>query len=462
MKILKKSTIIVACISAVYLIGALILPYTALSYRSWVNVTGRFLSAVVLPLLLIWLAGKWFCRVVKGKSGIKVLLGIAAFGLYAYWTFWALLLILFTMQEERRLTERLLVTNEATFLSESDYHYYRSVAFFFKIPAELTEEAQTEYLEEKYDRDFVALDEHRFYDIERPTVEVVVENDGMELTDNYVEMLWLYYLEEGCEALDISRDYYVYENNMGICGWTCMELKGEKDIESFARDASVLVQYVMDKTDFFEDYRVLFYFYHGEGEDRITGYLPLWKLNEWDDVQKDYYLQTEGIEARVCEEYQKRSDYLNKKKEEAYQKELEQQLKEQNTPEPIKVEKSLEAMARQTFDEMLSEQGYLYQVKYNAKGNLYIDLGSRPAGENGDKSSEGYYRFTLVYDRTSKNEACELFVLYKEHYTKEDVNDGTAILDMYAVEIATGKVIVADRQAWSDVGTKEYQEATGE
>jgi hypothetical protein len=67
-----------------------------------------------------------------------------------------------------------------------------------------------------------------------------------------------------------------------------------------------------------------------------------------------------------------------------------------------------------------------------------------------------------VYDRPSKNGKCELFVFYKEHYTEEGTNDSTAILDMYAVEKSTGKVITADKQSWSDVGTQEYRNATGE
>ena len=36
------------------------------------------------------------------------------------------------------------------------------------------------------------------------------------------------------------------------------------------------------------------------------------------------------------------------------------------------------------------------------------------------------------------------------------------ILDMYAYVIDTGEVIDSGRQAWGDVGTSEYREATGE
>ena len=36
------------------------------------------------------------------------------------------------------------------------------------------------------------------------------------------------------------------------------------------------------------------------------------------------------------------------------------------------------------------------------------------------------------------------------------------ILDMYAVETATEKVIASGRRTWSDPGTREYREAAGE
>ncbi|MDE7199858.1 MAG: hypothetical protein K2O15_13395, partial [Lachnospiraceae bacterium] len=63
-----------------------------------------------------------------------------------------------------------------------------------------------------------------------------------------------------------------------------------------------------------------------------------------------------------------------------------------------------------------------------------------------------------VYDRTSENGACELLVLYRS----QEGSDNEAIVDMYAVETATGKVVASGRKAWSDVGTKEYREMTGE
>ena len=68
------------------------------------------------------------------------------------------------------------------------------------------------------------------------------------------------------------------------------------------------------------------------------------------------------------------------------------------------------------------------------------------------------YSYRLVYDRPSKNGACELLVLYRS----VEGSDNEAIVDMYAVETATGKVVASGKKAWGDVGTKEYREMTGE
>lgn len=72
-------------------------------------------------------------------------------------------------------------------------------------------------------------------------------------------------------------------------------------------------------------------------------------------------------------------------------------------------------------------------------------------------TKEGY-QYLLVYDRISKNGSCKLFVLYRS--SGDSSND--VIVDMYAVEQETKKVIASGKRRWSDVGTKEYRKLTGE
>ena len=67
----------------------------------------------------------------------------------------------------------------------------------------------------------------------------------------------------------------------------------------------------------------------------------------------------------------------------------------------------------------------------------------------------------ILYDRESTNGKCALYVLYQSATDKEGDSD-PQIMEMYAYEYASGKVIMAGRRAWSDVGTDEYREATGE
>lgn len=131
------------------------------------------------------------------------------------------------------------------------------------------------------------------------------------------------------------------------------------------------------------------------------------------------------------------------------ERETEQEMEQEPEPEAD----YRETAARAVYDAVLLEEGFSYEVYYNAKGNLYIELGTKTSEEDGRT-----YSYSLVYDRPSKNGACELLVLYR---TAEG-SENEAIVDMYAVETASGKVVASGRKAWSDVGTKEYREITGE
>lgn len=90
------------------------------------------------------------------------------------------------------------------------------------------------------------------------------------------------------------------------------------------------------------------------------------------------------------------------------------------------------------------------EITYTAKGTPKFVLSS-------DLNSKTY----ILYDRDSSNGKCALYVLYQSKNNGEE-NSDSQILEMYAYEYSSGKVIMADRHAWSDVGTDEYREATGE
>lgn len=93
-----------------------------------------------------------------------------------------------------------------------------------------------------------------------------------------------------------------------------------------------------------------------------------------------------------------------------------------------------------------------FEVSYTAKGEAFVIL-----------SDDGETVRYLMYDRDSANGSCGLYVLYEAK--KEDGSSSSAdaeILDMYAFEYATGATADSGRTSWSDAGSQEYLDLTGE
>ena len=467
--------------AAIYIIGSVLLASTELSFRMWVDVLGKVWILWVLPLLVI--IGIWLFLRKKGlwKPVVKVLYVAVSTAVYAVVCLWfGLLILIFSTNEERRLTSDLLATGNSDFLEWTTWVYERPVAIFFKTPTEATAEDKKEYLEKKYGRTFEVWDSlnHIFIQPEFPEVKTSVELSGGEFRDDFFEKVLAWCLTEGAEALGIQREHYISENGIFYIGLT-----DESDIPAFAEDVSRLTAYVCRRTDFFEENRGYLYFFCKEGEGELTGQIPFGKLGQWDDMEPEYYLNPEKLGEYVREKYETlrewKAEYENASQDTAALdgtsgsadsgSEDEKSSAEDCAPEDSATKDnaaaSTEDCALTLYDAVFKEQGYPCNLSYTAKGNLYLDLGSRDAGQEGDALDTGTYRFTLVYDRPSKNGACELFVLYKEHYTEKDgqmLNDATQILDMYAVEKTTGKTVASGRHAWSDVGSREYRDLTGE
>lgn len=463
MKLLNKVSLITIVCVVLYIVGAWLLTFTEYSYRVWIDFLGKITIIWILPLLgIIWL-GVWLKRIKAMKCIAKVILLLVFVCVYLCWAYLGLLGLLLTMDEDRRLTSNLIVTSQGGLLDEPHYTYHKPAAVLFKVLCEVTLEDKEEFLEEKYDREF-EIRGHGIYSVDLPNVKAAVALNGMKFEDDFLESALAACLSCGMEELDIQREYYVSEGIGNRTGIFYMQLKSESDILHFAEDASRLIAYVCEKTDLFEEYRGYFCFYCEEGESALKGTIPFGKLGKWDDMDTDYYLYPDKLEKYIQEKYKEAAEYQKKREEDQnkYAAEVPDELQTDNE----KLVDTRESSAKIIYDEVLAKQGYSCEVCYNAKGNLYLNLGSRPAGEPQDKRDTGTYRFTLVYDRISKNGACELFVLYKEHSAENadgtTTNDTTEILDMYAVEVSSGKVVSADKQSWDDIGTKEYRELTGE
>ena len=112
----------------------------------------------------------------------------------------------------------------------------------------------------------------------------------------------------------------------------------------------------------------------------------------------------------------------------------------------LQIINGLLAVARTVGDADVDEAN----VTYIAKGTPEFVISS---------DSEAYTY--ILYNRESTNGKCALYVLYQSATDKEGDSD-PQIMEMYAYEYASGKVIMAGRHAWSDGGTDEYREATGE
>lgn len=476
MKLLKKVVSIVVCFAVFYILSSLLLAYTDISYRMWVQVLGNITVIWIVPLLLlIFGLVHIFQKDGSASSGamlfLKIIFGIAGVVVYLYLAWWGLLIFALTTQWEERVTKGLLVVNEQEFLGANHYVYYKPVALFFRVPGELTTEIKLSYLAEKYEREFAELQDGSdvIYDVAQPDIKVEVVLRGKGLEDDYIDEVVKKYWQEAILAYDIGREFaYELGANEGTKS-IAVELYGEEDISAFAEDVSKLLTYIADKTDLVELQHFWIEFYDKMNEG-LKGSIPFGELWARDEMQPDYYRFPAQVEKYIRIEYEEAKERLEKKleKEQAYKEQIEEKLEEENE-KANKVQEEIDAReraAKQIFAAALAEEGYSYEVCYNAKGNLYINLGSRPADELDDALETGTYRFTLVYDRTSKNNACELFVLYKEHYVEDEsgdiVNDITEIIDMYAVETATGKVVVANKQAWNDLGLEEYRELIGE
>lgn len=476
MKLLKKVVLIVVCIAVFYLLSSFLLAYINVSYRMWVQVIGNITIIWIVPLLLLILGlVHLFQKDSSTPSGamlfLKIIFGIAGVVVYFYLAWWGLLIFALTTHWEERVTKGLLVVNEQEFLGANHYVYYKPMALFFRVPGKLTAEIKLDYLEEKYERKFAESQDEKgvIYDVALPDVQVEVVLYGEVLEDNYIDQVVEKYWQEAMAIYEIDREYYYDVGGAVRIKAFYVEFAGEDDVSAFAEEVSKLLSYIADKTDLIEQERFYIGFYDKENEE-LKGSIPFGELWVRDEMPPDYYRSPAQVEKYIRIEYEEAKVRLEKKreKEQAYKEQLEEKFKEEQEEANKALEEidARESAAKQIFSTALAKDGYSYEVCYNAKGNLYINLGSRPAGEEGDSHQTGTYRFTLVYDRISKNGTCELFVLYKEHYVEDDfgnsVNDTTEIIDMYAVETATGKVVAANKQTWSDLGTEEYRELTGE
>lgn len=108
---------------------------------------------------------------------------------------------------------------------------------------------------------------------------------------------------------------------------------------------------------------------------------------------------------------------------------------------------------RAIYVQVFEPQGLNCFQNADAKGNERLVLS--------ETSSQVEY---VLFDRRSANEKCLLYVRYR---ADKDA-DGTwspadaQILDIYAYDEDSGTVVASGKKSWSDPGTQEFRDLTGE
>lgn len=459
MKALKGITLASVCISVLYIALAAVLPFSALSFRTWADTLGQVIAALVTPLLLVTFLLTRLWKSSHLTESPKAVITLLAVLVCMVGAFFICLLIVFSREDETMLTKNLIAVQNPYPVNDSHFIYYRPESFLFKKRTQITNGDRADYLCEKYGLEFMADEESgRIYEPAHPEITVTVNQLGLSLTDNYMDELTFHYLKEGYETLGLKREYVLHEKGKGWSDNTfCLIGKNLGDLPALSKDIFLLANYCITANG-------------GTSEENIyrrhSGSIPYLFSGKRETIYRFSYtfqygqLNPDVIKKETLENYQDElaAQKKHREKETALQSQTSESVSETEgyidspteegeTYEPDYREKP----AKMIYEAFLAEENFSYEVYFNAKGNLYIDLGSKE--ENGQ-----IYHYRLVYDRPSKNGLCELFVLYRA----KEGSDDEAIVDMYAAEPDTGEVARSGRKAWSDVGTKAYRDLTGE
>lgn len=460
MKALKGVSLVSVCLSILYIALAAVLSFSEVSFRTWADMCGQVIAAIVTPLLLAALLLALLWKSSQLTEAPKAVITLLAALTCMIGVFFVCLLIALGREDETMLTKNLIAVQKPYPVNDSHFLYYRPTGFFFKRPTQVTNADRADYLCEKYHLEFIPDEENnRVYESAHPEITVTVNQLGLSFTDDYMEELTFHYLKEGCKALGLEREYILHEKGKG---WSdnsfCLIGKNLGDLPALSKDILLLADYCVTANggDSEENiYRshpgAIAYSFRGNQDKPIFRFSYFFQYGQLDpDTIRQETLANYQCELAAQKRQRERESAMQNEASEAVPdagRENTAPTGAEETYEPDYREKP----AKMIYDAFLAEEGFTYKVSFNAKGNLYIDLGSKE--EDGE-----IYTYRLVYDRPSRNGLCELFVLYR---AKEGSSD-EAIVDMYAAEPDTGEVVRSGRKAWSDVGTKAYRDLTGE
>lgn len=482
-----------------------------------------FLLFTFLELLLEFWKKRIEKKVISVSLCILQILLIGGMGLYIpVMGFFYLLTFESLFEVEKEIGDGYLEGTTLEFLGANDeknYCYYTKVSFFGKKQYKDELHIVKMKMEERYGETFQVTEApddrmsdtwkgYGFYAIPESIPEITVHVMGTGYSEPFSEdyavqrstYRGVHYLAEKAP----ERPYRIVYNDSvmkGSYGWIHVNCMGQKDMEKCASDTAGVVNAMLSDSfmqnhatrlyiDCYKDKNGGIYEWEGRNIDsnEQMANVPLFITNgtistsNYQTVITRENCEEQIYQALVAQyqELEKNADIVapNKDKETDTDKNIDTNTDdsttmdrngstEENQNETGQVSEKEEFIDNSTpegayqtlYETLFQPEGDAYQPTYNAKGNFYAILGVGSEEVDGQIQN---YRRTVVYDRESKNGKCLLFVAYKE-YTYFDGSAGnTAIVNFYAVEKSSGKVVIGNKKAWDEVGTKEYREITGE
>ena len=467
-----------------------------IEYRFWLSAVGHVVVLITpMVLLILWIKMAFSIMIAQRQEAGLSVQGCknAQITILVVFAIVCVIILLFaglfgivTMQEERVTDDGTLQVMYGGFPTESYWYDYERISFWGRKQAVGLKEQ--EMLEHKYRCEFTIDDggfdigEIFYIPANDPDLLVSVYGgyNGKAQVDDYAQRYLSAVFHEGKKKYYIESecgDTYFNEPYSEFYLWID---DSEENRKTLADNAATLITYTLKEleqdTDAPCDGGVLYVSILQEieqyGTERYNAKIPFGNTGkaEFAGKEKDYYTSAEHVYQAMQEQLPAVQEPLfssNEYEEDIGNSGIENSEIVNEEPEmPTQPaegswEAEIEELAKCIYDEELADAEDHFEMTYNAKGNPYAILGEgRKQLDSGELVQT---RRTLVYDRTSQNGMCELFVYYEEKYDLEGNQlDNTAILDMYAVDKESHEVYPSGRQAWADAGNAAYREATGE
>lgn len=463
-----------------------------LYYRTWIIVAGDIAAYVLLPLVAFALpiTGTVQWRRNRPKQGggavavaiASVLMTVIAFAYFSI----GMLVFVFTageeFEKERMLADGILegVREENHgFESYTVYYYYEPVAFFLKKSYEPLSHALELRASETYGEEFavceadkeleqqMTLKLYTLYSVEHPelVMHMFAGKDVYGISDDYLQAKANWLLSRNADFMEIAKlpEEVTMEEAAnpterlwkGPVVFVFTEEQGERVAGIIAQAISKVLE---DEAFWTEGYKkaeiTLLTWYSGYEEEIV---IPIADYADEDWIREKMAEDFENYASRQ-EAYEQAEPETAGENGQAAESDTDaSQTTEPDTGTPQTIEGAYLCL----YEEVFEPQGEPYEYDYNAKGNFYASLSDASKIPQGGEQ-ELRTGCTVVYDRISKNGKCHLFVYYETYYNEDGTEYATAIRNIYAVDMETGAVIPSGKEAWADIGTAEYQTATGE